>query len=327
MSGGKKRAPNRSGGGANRSRGQVVRWIFALLVAIAALAFYLHGIEAQIVCYEELSNGDVAELCGPPGLSELVPFALVIAVLLAPDVTELAIPGLLALKRTVRRQEDRQDQVEAKLTQVEQRVEQQVKQEVSLNFLTSTEKDVEAKEETLRAAERGTGEIEEEPVGEPGAEPETQTGDMREEAAESEALEEGDRQIAAEPPGLVSDADDERASLTLQLAWLTKNLTQYETISRMRRIDQSERMAALTEAQQETVDRWYDIFEQEIGVVKQLRNALIHNPYAVDIDELREAVRIGRRLMRILLNGIGVGTDALDSYGEPKAPGDRDLYT
>jgi hypothetical protein len=89
-----------------------------LLVAIAALAFYLHGIEAQIVCHKELSNGDVVELCGPPGLSELVPFALVIAVLLAPDLTELAIPGLLSLKRMVRRQEDRQNQVEAKLTRI-----------------------------------------------------------------------------------------------------------------------------------------------------------------------------------------------------------------
>ncbi len=318
MDGRKEKVSDQNGDGSNRSRGQIARWALALLVAIAATVYYLRGVEAQFVCHGVLDRGEVVELCEPPGLSELVPFALVIVVLLAPDLTELAIPGLLSLKRTVRRQEGRQDRVEMKLAQVEQRVDQQVNFKIELN---TAEKDVTIKEETLRAARSSDGKIEEEeeePVTEPVARPDKeQMGEADEGMAEPEAK--GDRQIAAEPPGLVSDEDDERASLTLQLSWLVKNLTQYETISRMRRVDSNERMGALTEAQQEMVDRWYTVFEQEIGLVKQFRNALIHNPYAVDMDELREAVRMGRRLMRILLSGIGAPTEALDAYGEPKA--------
>ncbi len=290
-----------------RSNFQVIRWVAAVLIGLAAAAYYLHGIDNQTVCREVAEEGQILKLCGPPGPSELIPFALVITLLLLPDLSELAIPGLLSLKRTVTQQKGRQDQLETKLAQVEQRVDQRVSFKIDLH---TAEKEVEVKEETLLEAE-GTAfeaadeETEAEPV--PGP-------DVEADAAQAAP---GERTEAELPPGLTSDEDDLLASLTMQLAWLTKNLTQYEAISRMRRVDQSERMATLTEEQQQVVDRWYNVFEDEIGLVKKFRNALAHNPYAVDLAELTEAVRIGRRLMRILLNGLGLSTAAIDKFPDP----------
>lgn len=290
-----------------RSNFQVIRWVAAVLIGLAAAAYYLHGIDNQTVCREVAEEGQILKLCGPPGPSELIPFALVITLLLLPDLSELAIPGLLSLKRTVTQQKGRQDQLETKLAQVEQRVDQRVSFKIDLH---TAEKEVEVKEETLLEAE-GTAfeaadeETEAEPV--PGP-------DVEADAAQAAPDERTEAEL---PPGLTSDEDDLLASLTMQLAWLTKNLTQYEAISRMRRVDQSERMATLTEEQQQVVDRWYNVFEDEIGLVKKFRNALAHNPYAVDLAELTEAVRIGRRLMRILLNGLGLSTAAIDKYPDP----------
>jgi hypothetical protein len=310
------------------SKGQVARWVFACITALAAAVFYLHGVTAQAICRDVVDSGRVISLCGPPGLNELMPFALVILVLLAPDFTELAIPGLLSLKRAVTRQEGRQDQVEMKLAQVEQRVDNRI----SVTVLNAAEQAVATKAKIFRREDTG----DEEPPGEapppePPEKPRDGAGEETREAPRHQA--EADEAVptdgpdepvvvkedgkGAEPPGLITSEDDARASLTLQLAWLTKNLTQYETISRLREVDPSERMAALTERQQKAVDRWYTVFKEEIGLVKEFRNALIHNPYAIDLDELREAVRIGRRLMRILLNGIGVSTEPLDSFPEP----------
>jgi hypothetical protein len=306
------------------SRGQLIRWLLACLTALVAAAFYLHGVQAQTICRDVVDSGQVVNLCGPPGLNDLVPFALVILVLLAPDFTELAIPGLLSLKRAVTRQESRQDQVEMKLAQVEQRVDNRI----SVTVLNAAEQDVVTKAKLFQQKE----EDEEPPGGEapPIEPPEQPSGGGTEETREApgpdqEASEEKSGEPEAvekdegssEAPGLITSKDDARASLTLQLAWLTKNLTQYETISRLREVDPTERMAALTEKQQKAVDRWYTVFKEEIDVVREFRNALMHNPYAVDLDELKEAVRIGRRLMRILLNGIGASTEPLDSFPEP----------
>lgn len=293
----------------SRSPFQVVRWIVALLVGIGGAYYYLHGIDNQTLCREVAENGRVLELCGPPGPSELIPFALVIAVLLLPDLSELAVPGLLSLKRAVTQQEGRQEEVETKLAQVEQRVEQRVSFKIDLH---TAEKEVKVKEEALRGA-KGTAfeAVEEAVAAESAPEPEGRV------PAQAGSQETAEAAPAESPPGLVDDEDDRRASLTMQLAWLTKSLTQYEAISRMRRVDQGERMAALSEEQQQIVDRWYNVFEEEIGLVKQFRNALIHNPYAVDLEELTEAVRIGRRLLRILLNGLGLSTAALDKYPDP----------
>jgi hypothetical protein len=317
-----------------------VRWLLALGVAIGAGVFYLHGVEAQVICHTAAAR-HASDVCGPPRLTDLAPFALVILVLLAPDFTELAIPGLMSLKRTVSRQGHRQDQVETKLAQVEQRVDNRINFTVHLN---AAEDSVAIKERAFRGdwddedeegAEGGTPPPPPGPPGSLGGGEETPGGERLAPDTERDA---GAPEVRADrgaagaarvhPPAgppwwdkagadVSGEEDDERASLTLQLQWLAKNLTQYEAIARLREVDPDERMAAMTEQQQQAADRWYAVFKEEIALVIRFRNALMHNPYAVSLDELREAVRIGRRLVRILLNGIGAETAALDDFPEP----------
>ncbi len=76
-------------------------------------------------------------------------------------------------------------------------------------------------------------------------------------------------------------------------------------------------MASLTDEQHERVDRWYDLFEHELGAVKEVRNAVAHNPYAASTAELKEATRIARRLLRILTEGLGISTDGNDMLEGP----------
>ena len=110
----------------------------------------------------------------------------------------------------------------------------------------------------------------------------------------------------------------------MELLYLAKNLNQFETISRRREINRGERLAALTEEQQEVVDRWSTLFEQEIKLVRQVRNTVAHQPYLASLEEMREATEIGRKLLRDLLTGIRASADVIEhfearSHGEPGA--------
>lgn len=301
-------------------------------MTIGAAAYYMVGSSHQWICQGSMTKaGKVVEICGPPEWTDLLPFALVVAVLLAPDFSELGVPGLLSIKRRVATQEGRQQEVESKLARIEQNVEQRVAQNQESSFQVQNIVDVGRQfEEKLTAIHEAVVPARETATGAVGG-----SVDAPEAKIEVGATEEGAddgvaghpapaptaaAQAASGPPnGRPSDEEDRRASLTLQLLWLAKNLEQYEAISRLRRVDQGERTAGLTEDQQERVDRWYDLFEHELGAVKQVSNAVSHNPYAVSLEELQEADRIGSRLLRILMKGIGVTIGSADRL-EPDEP-------
>lgn len=303
------------------STGQKIRWALALVVAFSGAAYYLIGIDSQVLCHDSLAKGDsaVVDLCGPPGLTELAPFALVIAVLLLPDLSEMGIAGLLSLKRAVRHQGERQEAVEGQLVRLEQSLSQQVavNQHSPTNLaitLAGEQFDLKTAAAHLKG-ESGTEEDtdEEEGSGGQSTSPPRKPdggGDGPKQARAKERLAEGqDADIES-----WAEQERERAMETQQLLYLAKNLGQYEGISRMRQINPGERMAALTEDQQEMVDRWYALFADEIALVRNVRNTVAHTPYAIDIDELREANRIGTKLLRILLEGLGASTAPVDRF-------------
>lgn len=319
---------------------QRIRWGLALLVAVAGVIYMLGGVEHQTLCHGAIATEgeEVVKVCGAPGITQLLPFIVVIALLLAPDLSELAIPGLLSIKRRVEEQGRRQERIEAELVRVEQNVRLSANTylavhnhgiaELDLRALELKQSQFEEELEEMRGDKGNDLGPEEPPPAEPVPQPQPPDkdgGGAGENAAQS-ALDESEKTREAEATSRddtdravgdkVSDEEDQRASLTLQLLWLVKNLEQYEAISRMRRSDPSQRMAALTEDQQERVDRWYNLFGEELKAAREVRNAVAHNPYAASIDELQEATRIGRRLMRILLNGLGLSTESVDSLEE-----------
>ncbi len=214
---------------------QIVRWLGALAVALGAAAYYIDGVNQSIVCEDSVVSmkGKIVER-GPPGLTELLPFALIIAILLAPDLGELGIPGLLSVKRKVRQQEDRQDALETKLMRIEQNVEQRVEQTQNFHFGDIMEAGRQFQEKLTAIVEAGastdatvdeTDQIDlQDPPGEPlGLEVEPSGGHPREDEAElAETPEATTADRHDEVQGEAASDADQRASLTLQLLYLVK---------------------------------------------------------------------------------------------------------
>jgi hypothetical protein len=105
------------------------RWWIALALAVgaAALFFLSRAYPNWRVCEEALAvtgSTPTATICKPLGVADLSVVLLPVAILLFPDLAELAIPGLISLKRDVAVQAEKQERLEKSLVQVEQRVSQ-----------------------------------------------------------------------------------------------------------------------------------------------------------------------------------------------------------
>lgn len=97
----------------------------ALVVACAAFVVWTtsHVLAWPRPCRQELAavgKSPTVEVCGPMGADGLLGAVLLIAVLLLPDVSELAIPNLITLKRRVERQAEEQGRLRDDLARVEQ---------------------------------------------------------------------------------------------------------------------------------------------------------------------------------------------------------------
>lgn len=93
--------------------------------------------------------------------------------------------------------------------------------------------------------------------------------------------------------------EEERARLAEELGWLDKNLSQYETLSRARAAGQDVQMAHLDEEHQVRADEWLNLHIDEVQTVHRAAGSLV-TPDA-ELNDLRDAVNIGRELVRRLL--------------------------
>src|SRR2546425_166164 len=81
----------------------VRRGVAGAIAAALAVEWVVSSFGAPL-CHDALANvgsNAVVRICGPLALSDLVPFALILAILLAPDFTELGIFGVVSLKRQI----------------------------------------------------------------------------------------------------------------------------------------------------------------------------------------------------------------------------------
>ena len=138
------RAPSsgwrRASGNDRRDAGQraslgALRWPFPdRLASLAACSrrsgsgayYFLDATAAKVVCEDVIGGTEDApqtlQTCGPPRLLELLPFGLVIALLLWPDLSELGITGVVTLKRRLDQQEERQSALEDQLVEIQQTI-------------------------------------------------------------------------------------------------------------------------------------------------------------------------------------------------------------
>lgn len=103
-------------------------WVALALVCVGVLIFALsRAEEGWRICEEVLATTGAdatTSVCRPVSALDLAVILLPVAILLFPDVAELAIPGLISLKRDVAEQRNKQASLERSLLLVEQRVSQ-----------------------------------------------------------------------------------------------------------------------------------------------------------------------------------------------------------
>jgi hypothetical protein len=250
------------------------RWVAALIVALAAMGYFLNAVGEQNVCEHVLASADSArrttEVCGPPGLINLVPFAALIAVLLWPDLGELAVTGLLTLKRRVQEQEARQDAVESRLVQVDQHLSQ-----LALLAQSQLQGQSQAAAATVNLYAPDQDDV--------------HRGIVEKESAADRS--EGLR------PTVEGDAGEHARLLGSFLKEYSK-LEPY--VLRFRPPRFPEEVEALDPDRRGLVMQWNELFDRELAALRQTRNVAVHEPDTISVDTLRGAIDNTRELSRIL---------------------------
>ena len=262
----------------------IVRWVAAAAIAVLAALFYFHAVEHQSICHQQLAGDGttaVVQLCGPPSLLDLAPFALLIAVLLWPDLGELAVADLFTLRRRVAAQEERQRVAEDRLLLVNQQLTQlatlsQTQAQTAIGAVNhyyaadqdELKRNIEAKEAV-------------------GAEPEA---DARK--PEPAAVGPLHARIRAN--------DDEGQQLLGAFLREYAQLEPYLLPVRMRA--ESEELDPDRRAR---IEDWEEMFKPEIAALRQTRNTIVHRPDLVSTDTLRGAIENTRELSRILFGRLG----------------------
>ncbi|HEV2754221.1 MAG TPA: hypothetical protein VG318_00390 [Actinomycetota bacterium] len=78
----------------------------------------------------------VAEACGPPATSDFLVLLIPVPILLFPQVAEVAIPGLISLKRKVAEQEEQQKRLERDIVRVQNQMTQRIENIINVDFKT-----------------------------------------------------------------------------------------------------------------------------------------------------------------------------------------------
>jgi hypothetical protein len=120
---------------------QVVRYLLALALTFWALLImvpnpFLEAVDECSTSATKTQEGStspiitaVTRTCNGPEPSSVLPFALVVALLVLPEISEIAIPGILSLKRKVEEQQgelanqaSRQEQLETQYNGLQQQL-------------------------------------------------------------------------------------------------------------------------------------------------------------------------------------------------------------
>jgi hypothetical protein len=270
----------RSGSSSPGARSRPWRYGLALTIAVLLVALVLTALlGGGQLCREVTSNGEAVKECGPPTLTELAPFALLIGLLFAPELAELSIAGLLSLKRDV---ESTREQF--------QRFEDYSAPAVEQGLSNQLDSD---KIEAKRAA---VAQASDEPPPEVPADAEATLKKEREERIkELRAL--GD-EIAAW--WNVARRADDPSFLSRLAVYLETSPSQRELL-----LTPEDKFALanlpreLTAAEARQLVRWGSVFEEEIrSTLAVVRGLDTRTPPSDDL--IRQAVDAGRRLVNLL---------------------------
>lgn len=255
-------------------REALARWVAALAIAAAAAGYFFNAVANQSLCRDVLTGADTArqavEVCGPPGLLNLVPFAVLIAILLWPDLGELAITGVVTLTRRVHVQEVRQDAVESRLMQVDQHLTQ-----LALLAQSQSQGQAQTAAATLNIYAPDQGDVRRGIVGK-----------------------ESDRDRPPEPTLSHEMDPDEHARLLGVFLHEYSRLEPY--IDRRWGPRIRAQRGAFGPHRERLVTQWNELFRAEIDAIRRTRNVAVHETDTVSAETLQGAIENVRELARIL---------------------------
>jgi hypothetical protein len=218
-------------------------------------------------------------LCGPPSWTELLPYALVIGVLLWPDLAEFGVAGVVTLKRRVREQEARQGALEAQVARFEQHVAQLAvanqTQTTTLNVgYSPSQEDV----------KRGIS--------------------TKESEAESSPDNLSVDGVERESKIFVPEEAEDHARL------LGEFLQAYSELEPFLMPLRRGQATTYNEEVLPAIASWNKIFGDELRAMRQTRNVAVHEPYAVSVDTLRAAIDNTRYLSDLLMRRLNPSQEA-----------------
>jgi hypothetical protein len=285
--------------------GRRVRLGLAGLVALGLLGFvtgsgHWRGIQS---CGEVLQTGQTqpVTVCTPiaaTGAPVLVGVILIVLLLL-PDFAEVAIPGLLSLKRKVEQQERRQDALESRIQNV---VSQSTTTHFNQHFVPFVA-DPSAFEERSRRVDALEGARDDALAIEQGRGPED---DEEEESDEVSAAEEPKLEPDVQPSAPSSRQDEEDSALLAQeliRRWedLSRAAAQAESLALRQDaqvVSASGPTFSVTPSEVRLID-WWRTFREELEYVHAARNSVAH-ARAIDTETLRQAVELATKLQAAL---------------------------
>ena len=263
------------------------RWGLALAVVVAGI---VGGSGAWTVCHQETDaarSDPVVEVCSPPDISSLqvISGMIFILLLLWPELSEIGLPGGLMLKRRVERQEDevrahalRQQALEDRLDAL------QVQQQVALAGAAAQAHSHAGNVFVLAGApQRALSELLE-----------------KQEQFEAIAESEGRSAFAIQRESSMRSPPTERAVLEAELIRLASQIEQWAIVAE--RYPSVGPVAAamvggvpLKASQLAALLEWREWFDNEIRIVRAMRNAIVESDQVGD-DDLKAAVEIARTL-------------------------------
>lgn len=293
----------------------MLRRILAALILIAIVAAFLvsHLSSTWHQCSDvvaHVGSNPVVRACQPINVADLLPPLLLVVLLLAPDIAEVSLPGLGRIRFRLEQQETKQAALETRLEAVQST---QVSQETSIaapNYIVfdaaSVQQALAGKVERFQAEVVGA-----EPIGRPAADLDERTASSRE-ASETEiaVLERRLLRLWADrlEPWVAIGSRLEGSRLWRGL------IRRYveDTLSEVNEAKFGNRLRRLIppgfgEREAELVSRWYEVFREEIEIVRGTRNAVAHPSEVGELDaqSLRRALEIGGRVADLIENEVG----------------------
>jgi hypothetical protein len=275
----------------SRSKPALRQVVAIIVIALAATLVILSNLASwPRVCADAVATvgpNAVVRTCSPIGLPALIPVAVLVVALLWPDLSEVAIPGLVTLRRTIEEQAQRQSVLEHRILQIQNS--QTAQQQVTVLMTT----------EHLQR--------------------------LPEEAKEKAPLLEGNGRLTQRDIGLTPGAGRSGPPAGATVAELGMMvLTVWEELARvLAAIDDPRghgmRAASdrFTDEQLRLIERWRDLYDQEINVVQAARNAVAQGGQpSLSASDLQQVIRTGKELLRVLWTRLPT-----DSSAEPSSSG------